>query len=120
MNMARKQENPGDLFKYLETNKIGQEVAIYYSERATWKETAGFIREAKEIYQLGIKRNAQPLEKLKKQYEKFKLRTANMRQEPEVKSESILTDQAAPAPPAQNEKVRVFQDDTVESLVKTY
>jgi hypothetical protein len=118
--MARKQETPGDLFKYLETNEIGQEVAIYYLEYATFKETGGFIREAKEIYQLGIKRNAQPLEKLQRRYEKFKLRTADMPLEPEVKPVSILTDQVAPGPTnsGQKEKVRVFQDDTVESIVK--
>jgi checkpoint serine/threonine-protein kinase len=83
MNMARKQENPGDLFKYLAANEIGQQVAKYYIEYASFKENGGYIREATEIYQQGIKREAQPLEVLKNQYSKFKARTANMPLEPE-------------------------------------
>lgn len=126
--MARKQENPGDLFKYLASNEIGQELSMYYFEYASFKETTGYIREANEIYQLGLNRKAKPVEKLRKQYEKFKDRTTNLPAEPIISSspKPKVSANLVPSdgnnssrPQAQNDEVRGFNEDTVESMVNS-
>ncbi|TIC11287.1 hypothetical protein E3Q14_02333 [Wallemia mellicola] len=66
-----------DIFRFLLANDIGTIWGLLYEEAATAEEVRGHHQKAKEIYELGINRKAQPTERLKKRYEDFKVRLAN-------------------------------------------
>ncbi|KAF9940866.1 hypothetical protein BGZ67_006528 [Mortierella alpina] len=74
MLYAEKVESPLDVFKYMEANGIGSEIAVYYQEYADYLESREEYDKAKDIFLLGINRRARPLGRLKKQYEDFLLR----------------------------------------------
>ncbi|KAL0016710.1 hypothetical protein SO802_003779 [Lithocarpus litseifolius] len=67
-------ENCGDaeiIYSFLEANEIGKTHAVYYISYASHLESKNKMKLANEIYNLGISRNAQPLEKLKDSYRKY-------------------------------------------------
>ncbi|TIA70114.1 hypothetical protein E3P91_03293 [Wallemia ichthyophaga] len=66
-----------DIFRFLLANDIGTIWGLLYEEAATAEESRGFHQKAKEIYELGISRKAQPTERLRKRYDDFKVRMAN-------------------------------------------
>ncbi|KAI8814401.1 Mad3/BUB1 homology region 1-domain-containing protein [Cladochytrium replicatum] len=72
--VAKHQEDPTAVFKYLSVNGIGQTISTYYTEYATLLEALNKYREAEEIYKLGIERRAEPLDKLKYKYNAFQRR----------------------------------------------
>ncbi|KAF9963875.1 hypothetical protein BGZ70_007140 [Mortierella alpina] len=74
MLYAEKVESPLDVFKHMEANGIGSEIAVYYQEYADYLESREEYTKAKDIFLLGINRRARPLGRLKKQYEDFLLR----------------------------------------------
>ncbi|KAF9946959.1 hypothetical protein BGZ72_010998 [Mortierella alpina] len=74
MLYAEKVESPLDVFKYMEVNGLGSEIAVYYQEYADFLESREEYNKAKDIFLLGINRRARPLGRLKKQYEDFLLR----------------------------------------------
>ncbi|RKP08328.1 mitotic checkpoint complex, partial [Thamnocephalis sphaerospora] len=71
---AENVKDPQLIFKYLEANNIGQDLAAYYEEYATLLESQGRWKLADEIYRLGINRFAQPLERLQRKYREFQHR----------------------------------------------
>lgn len=71
-------ENCGDaeiIFSFLEANEIGKSHAVYYISYALHLESKNKMKLANEFYNLGISRNAQPVEKLKDAYRKFLARS---------------------------------------------
>ncbi|KAG0212409.1 hypothetical protein BGX28_006378 [Mortierella sp. GBA30] len=68
---AEKAESPQDVYKYMEINSIGSEIAMYYQEYADYMESREEFDKAKEIILLGVNRRARPLSRLKKQYDEF-------------------------------------------------
>ncbi|PVU95251.1 hypothetical protein BB559_002806 [Furculomyces boomerangus] len=68
------QQSQEDVFQYLLSNKIGDALALFYEEYAGHLESKQKISKADEIYQLGINRKAQPLERIQKKYTNFQQR----------------------------------------------
>ncbi|CBY02196.1 similar to checkpoint protein kinase (SldA) [Plenodomus lingam JN3] len=65
---------PREIFAYLARHNIGDSLALYYEEFAAWLESAGRFTQAEEIYNLGIERNARPVERLVRKYGEFQHR----------------------------------------------
>ncbi|CAB4445658.1 unnamed protein product [Rhizophagus irregularis] len=67
-----------ELFAFLKSNGIGLDLATFYEEYAEIMETMKCYKEANEIYETGISRGAQPLERLNKRYKQFLTRMTLM------------------------------------------
>ncbi|KAF2259455.1 hypothetical protein CC78DRAFT_68473 [Lojkania enalia] len=80
---------PRETFAYLARHNIGDKLALFYEEFAAWLETAGRWTQAEEVYQLGIDKEARPVERLVRKYGEFQHR-----------SESRPKDVAEPTSPA--------------------
>jgi checkpoint serine/threonine-protein kinase len=65
---------PRETFAYLARHSIGDGLALYYEEFASWLETAGRWTQAEEIYKLGIEREARPMERLLRKFGEFQKR----------------------------------------------
>ena len=65
---------PREVFAYLSRHSIGDGLALYYEEFATWLEGAGRWAQADEIYKLGIEREARPSERLLRKFGEFQKR----------------------------------------------
>ncbi|CAN6936932.1 unnamed protein product [Brassica oleracea] len=73
-----KAENCADaevIYKFLEVNDIGRTHGLYYRDYGLHMEFKGKVKTANEIFNLGITRNAKPVEKLNDAYKKFMVRT---------------------------------------------
>ncbi|KAL4564083.1 hypothetical protein LXL04_028134 [Taraxacum kok-saghyz] len=77
------------VYGFLNTNKIGEMHAIFYISYATHLESKNKIKTANNIYECGIARNAQPIEKLKSAYRKFF--TRSMSRPKAIEEESLDT-----------------------------
>lgn len=65
---------PRETFAYLSKHGIGEGLALFYEEFATWLETAKRWNQADEVYKLGIEREARPMERLARKYGEFQQR----------------------------------------------
>lgn len=65
---------PREVFAFLARHNIGEKLALYYEEFASWLENAGRWKQADEVYQLGVEREARPTERLMRKYTQFKHR----------------------------------------------
>ncbi|KAJ3039026.1 hypothetical protein HK097_002965, partial [Rhizophlyctis rosea] len=74
MGVAMRAAEPVEVFKYMSINEIGQDLGSYYEEYANLMETLKRWEDASEIYQLGINRKAQPLERLTRKHAQFQKR----------------------------------------------
>lgn len=59
------------IYSFLDANEIGKSHSVYYVSYALHVESKNKTKLANEIYNLGISRDAQPLENLKEAYRKF-------------------------------------------------
>ncbi|XP_058073340.1 mitotic spindle checkpoint protein BUBR1 [Magnolia sinica] len=59
------------IYGFLDANQIGQTHSIYYISYALHMESKNKLKRADEIFNLGIARKAQPMEKLEAAYKKF-------------------------------------------------
>ncbi|POS85760.1 hypothetical protein EPUL_002183 [Erysiphe pulchra] len=67
---------PREVFAFLARHGIGEYLALYYEEFATWLECAGRWRQAEEIYHLGIDKEARPTARLLRKFDEFQARSA--------------------------------------------
>ncbi|KAJ9553768.1 hypothetical protein OSB04_017813 [Centaurea solstitialis] len=81
------------VYKFLDSNNIGQTHSIFYISYALHMESNNKIKTANDIYDCGIARNAQPIEKLKSAYKKFFARSMNRPKA--IAEESLETHQPA-------------------------
>ncbi|KAH8724493.1 Mad3/BUB1 homology region 1-domain-containing protein [Phaeosphaeriaceae sp. PMI808] len=65
---------PRETFAYLARHSIGETLALFYEEFASWLEAAGRWTQAEEVYNLGIDREARPTERLVRKYGEFQHR----------------------------------------------
>ncbi len=72
---------PRETFAYLARHNIGDGLALFYEEFAAWLESAGRYSQAEEIYNLGIERDARPVERLIRKYGEFQHRSESRPQE---------------------------------------
>ncbi|KAJ0702060.1 putative mitotic spindle checkpoint protein Bub1/Mad3 [Helianthus annuus] len=75
------------VYGFLDTNKIGQTHSLFYISYANHLESKNKIKTANEIYESGISRNAQPIEKLKAAYKKFFARSMSR---PKASEEEVM------------------------------
>jgi checkpoint serine/threonine-protein kinase len=80
---------PREVFAYLARHNIGEGLALYYEEFAAWLESAGRYTQAEEIYNLGIEKNARPVERLVRKYGEFQHRFESRPQEAEPTSPAL-------------------------------
>lgn len=81
---------PRETFAYLARHSIGADLALYYEEFAAWLEAAGRWTQAEEVYNLGIDRDARPVERLVRKYGEFQHRFESRPQEvPEPTSPAL-------------------------------
>ncbi|KAJ6921126.1 hypothetical protein NC651_014646 [Populus alba x Populus x berolinensis] len=62
------------IYNFLEANEIGKSHSAYYLAYALHMESKSKMKIANDIFNLGISRDAQPIEKLKDAYRKFLIR----------------------------------------------
>lgn len=67
-------DSPRETFAFLARHNIGESLALFYEEFATWLEGAGRWIQADEVYKLGIEREAKPTERLGRKYNQFQQR----------------------------------------------
>ncbi|KAJ9663990.1 protein kinase [Neophaeococcomyces mojaviensis] len=67
-------DTPRETFAFLARHNIGEHLALFYEEFASWLEGAGRWNQADEVYQLGIEREARPAERLARKYAQFRQR----------------------------------------------
>lgn len=65
---------PRETFAYLSRHGIGEGLALFYEEFASWLETAGRWKQAEEVYAMGIDGEARPTERLIRKYGEFQHR----------------------------------------------
>ncbi|EEF52929.1 mitotic spindle checkpoint protein BUBR1 [Ricinus communis] len=63
------------IYNFLDANEIGKSHSAYYIAYALHMEARSKIKAANDIFNLGISRDAQPIEKLKDAYKKFFIRS---------------------------------------------
>ncbi|KAF2807681.1 checkpoint protein kinase-like protein [Mytilinidion resinicola] len=67
---------PRETFAYLARHNIGDGLALFYEEFASWLENAGRWTQAEEVYKLGLEREARPTERLMRKFGEFENRFA--------------------------------------------
>lgn len=67
---------PRETYVFLSRHAIGEGLALFYEEYAEWLESAGRWSQAEEVYQLGIKRDARPVQRLVRKFYEFEERRA--------------------------------------------
>lgn len=68
--------DPMEIFQYMHSQQLCSGLALFYESWAQLLEGFGDHKKADEVYNLGILRNAQPLDRLKEQHRGFELRLA--------------------------------------------
>ncbi|OJA12422.1 hypothetical protein AZE42_03383 [Rhizopogon vesiculosus] len=74
---AKRVEKPTIIYSYLVKHDIGCVYALLYEEFAGALEKEGRHTEADKVFRIGIKRNARPIERLKKRYRDFQARPSS-------------------------------------------
>ncbi|SGZ52373.1 CIC11C00000003018 [Sungouiella intermedia] len=116
---------PRDIFVYLAKKDIGVQLALFYEEFARFLETKGLVADAREVYEIGLERNARPQPRLIRNFDQFKARTnapeadgrSNMRALLSAvrMSSSPVTDK----PITKKQKILVFKDEKSPTLKDT-
>ncbi|CAO3680071.1 unnamed protein product [Rhizopus stolonifer] len=73
-------DSPAQIYTYLMSMDIGQSLALFYDEYATFLEGDQRYKEAEDIYEKGIEKQAVPLARLEKNYNMFKIRMEERRE----------------------------------------
>ncbi|KAI9812049.1 MAG: hypothetical protein M1827_004942 [Pycnora praestabilis] len=77
-------DSPRETFAFLARHNIGERLALFYEEFATWLEGAGRWTQAEEVYKMGVEREARPAERLLRKFGEFRHR---FEQRPQVDDE---------------------------------
>ncbi|KAF8985193.1 hypothetical protein BGZ46_005556 [Entomortierella lignicola] len=75
-----------EVFSFMESNRIGSEISMYYEEYADYLESRDEFEKARDVFLLGIHRRARPLGRLKRLFEEFERRAELYQQELERKA----------------------------------
>ncbi|KAI1316801.1 hypothetical protein EDD11_009467 [Mortierella claussenii] len=92
-------EFPMDVFNFMDTNRIGSEISMYYEEHADYLESQEEYDKAKEVFLLGIHRRARPFGRLKRLFEEFE-RRAELHQQ-ELEKQALEDSLSSTVPPRQ-------------------
>ena len=81
--------NPGEIFSFMQSNKIGDKCALFWVAWAFVAEKAQNYNMTDQIYQKGLKRQAAPRELVVKRYHQFQRRMARLMLDREKNGESL-------------------------------
>ncbi len=84
--------DPGDVFKFLKENEVGQTHALFYIAHATFLELRGSYAAADNVFQQGINRLATPQDRLKAKFDEFQHRMARRIQRKAQEQSSATTE----------------------------
>lgn len=85
--------DPSDVFKFLKANDIGQTHALFYECYASFLEMKKAYKLADEVYKRGVEMKAEPMSRLKMQYEGFTKRVRKREMKKQERGE-VLEDQS--------------------------
>nr|XP_006813046.1 PREDICTED: mitotic checkpoint serine/threonine-protein kinase BUB1 beta-like [Saccoglossus kowalevskii] len=68
--------DPIEIYQFIQNKGIGWKLAIFYESLANEYENVGNTKKADNVYEEGIRRNAEPKEKLQRLHREFKCRVA--------------------------------------------
>ena len=92
---------PGDIFSFMQSNKIGEKVALFWIAWAFVAEKAENFKLTDQIFTKGLKRQAEPRDILQKRYQQFQRRMArhliNTQEEEADRAAAEAASSAAPA-----------------------
>ena len=71
---AERTKDPGQIFKFLHQQKVGQNTALFWTAWAFVAEKANDFPFAEQVYKKGISKNAQPIDLLKTRHQQFQRR----------------------------------------------
>ncbi|KOS21017.1 Mitotic spindle checkpoint component mad3 [Escovopsis weberi] len=74
-------DSPRETYVFLSRHGIGESLALFYEEYAAWLEGAGRRSQAEEVYQLGIEKEARPVQRLVRKFQEFQQRRAQLPQD---------------------------------------
>jgi checkpoint serine/threonine-protein kinase len=83
-------DTPRETFAFLARHNIGEGLALFYEEFASWLEGAGRWNQADEVYRMGIEREARPTPRLLRKYNEFQERHAQQPQDADEPSSPAL------------------------------
>ena len=81
--------NPGEIFSFMQSNKIGDKCALFWVAWAFVAEKAQNYNMTDQIFQKGIKRQANPKDMLQKRYQQFQRRMTRIMLDREANGESM-------------------------------
>lgn len=67
-------DTPRETFAFLSRHNIGDSLALFYEEFASWLEGAGRWTQAEEVYKSGIEKEARPAPRLMRKFTEFQQR----------------------------------------------
>jgi len=83
-------DSPRETFVFLSRHGIGETLALFYEEYASWLEGAGRWAQAEEVYKLGIEREARPTSRLLRKFGEFEQRRAQLPEDTDGPSSPAL------------------------------
>lgn len=115
---------PRDIFVYLAKKEIGVQLALYYEEFARFLEASGAFGDAKQVYDIGIERNARPQPRLLRNYEQFQKRVHSTDLGSRTDMWAVLKRKVSvsplvEAPATKRPKVLIFRDEVSPTLKET-
>lgn len=114
---------PRDVFVYLAKKEIGVELALYYEEFARLLESKAQIGDARQVYEIGMERNARPQARLLRNFEHFSKRTKSANAS-SSDMRTVLSGRMSSSPVSDDQtrkrqKISVFKDQHSPSLKDT-
>ncbi|KAK3251841.1 hypothetical protein CYMTET_38834 [Cymbomonas tetramitiformis] len=94
---ADKCKKAGDIFNFLEVNDIGQDFDLFYFSCAVYHELSHDFQKAHEYYELGIHRNVEGVEHLRRRFKEFETRMAQRVQRQRENEELGMPGEAGPS-----------------------
>jgi hypothetical protein len=92
---------PGEIFQYMQSNKIGERVALFWIAWAFITEKTENFRMTDQIFQKAIRRMAEPKDLLNKRYQQFQRRLArHFLNKPDEEMNDSSVDRQQPSVPA--------------------
>ncbi|GEQ68134.1 hypothetical protein JCM33374_g1801 [Metschnikowia sp. JCM 33374] len=130
LEYAAYSDAPRDIFVYLAKKNIGQELALYYEQFAAFLESKGSISDAREVYEIGLERNAWPPKRLQRSLNHFVARTGSSESSNPLHPSEIRASIAAPPPsaaavwsdsvqPSKRQKLVIHHDESPATLKET-
>ncbi|OBA19313.1 hypothetical protein METBIDRAFT_221572 [Metschnikowia bicuspidata var. bicuspidata NRRL YB-4993] len=124
LEYAEYSNSPRDIFVYLAKKSIGQELALYYEQFASFLESKGLTTDAREVFEIGIEKNAWPVKRLQRSFDHFVARSGALETlTPDTSSATkrplASTVWSESSQPMKKSKLEIHQDLTTATLKET-